>query len=74
MGKLFSGRLKLLASGIILLMFGLLRMWQGTQVVPHWTGQPMFSWGLVAAGAVCLFLAMVPFSWIRQASRLRKAR
>jgi hypothetical protein len=41
------GRLK--AVGIVLVGVGMLRMLGGIQVVTHWAGQPMFSWGLVAS-------------------------
>jgi hypothetical protein len=30
---------------------GVLRLMGGVQVVRAWTGQPMFSWGLIAAGS-----------------------
>jgi len=42
----------------------------GVQVVTHWTGQPMFSWGLVAAGIVSVLSALVPPSWIARATQL----
>jgi serine/threonine protein kinase len=32
----------------------------GTQVVIHWTGQPMFSFGLIAAGLVVIASATIP--------------
>jgi hypothetical protein len=64
------GRLKALGAGLILVAVGVLRMLGGVQVVTHWTGQPMFSWGLVAAGIVCIFSALVPASWIAAAAGL----
>ena len=48
------GRLKAVGAGLILVTVGVLRMLGGVQVVTHWTGQPVFSWGLVAAGIVCI--------------------
>jgi len=39
-------------------------MLSGVQVVTHGTGQPMFSWGLIAAGLLCILVALVPQSWI----------
>ena len=64
------GRLKALGAGLILVAVGVLRMLGGVQVVTHWTGQPMFSWGLVAAGIICIFSALVPASWIATAAGL----
>jgi hypothetical protein len=46
------GRLKLIGAGLVLALVGFLRMAKGVQVVIHGTGQPMFSWGLLAAGAL----------------------
>lgn len=62
------GRLKAVGAGVILVAVGILRMLGGVQVVTHWTGQPMFSWGLVAAGIVCILSALVPVSWITMAA------
>ena len=39
----------------------------GVQIVRTWTGQPMFSWGLIAAGIVCIVSAFIPNSWISKA-------
>ena len=61
------GRLKLVGAGLVLALwvpFG----WQEVQVLRHWTGQPMFSWGLVGAGALCVLLAFIPPSWIAKAA------
>jgi hypothetical protein len=62
------GRLKAVGAGFILVAVGILRMLGGVQVVSHWTGQPMFSWGLVAAGIVCILSALVPVSWVTTAA------
>jgi hypothetical protein len=51
------GRLKLVGAGFVLAVVGFLRMAKGVQVVTHWTGQPTFSWGLLAAGGLCILLA-----------------
>jgi hypothetical protein len=40
----------------------------GVQVVTHWTGQPMFSWGLIAGGGLCILLALIPAAWIAKAA------
>jgi hypothetical protein len=39
------GRLKAIGAGIILVAIGTVRLIGGVQVVTHWTGPPMFSWG-----------------------------
>jgi hypothetical protein len=49
------GRLKLAAAGFALAGVGIARLMQGIQVVTHWTGQPMFSWGLIALAASVLY-------------------
>ena len=61
------GRLKAVAAGLILIVVGKLRLLGGVQVGTHWTGQPMFSWGLIAAGLLCIVSALVPTSWIARA-------
>ena len=55
-----DGRLKLVGAGTVLALVGAARMARGVQVVTHWTGQPMFSWGLVGAGGLCIVLAFIP--------------
>ena len=62
------GRLKAVGAGLVLAAIGSLRLLGGVQVVTHWTGQPMFSWGLIAAGIVCLLSALVPVSWVNKAT------
>jgi hypothetical protein len=58
------GRLKLISAGLVLVLVGVVRMLRGVQVVTHWTGQPLFSWGLISAGGLCTLLAFIPMSWI----------
>ena len=58
------GRLKAIGIGLIIAAVGVLRLVGGVQVVTHWTGQPMFSWGLIAAGICCIVSAFIPRSWI----------
>ena len=65
------GRPKLVGAGLVLALVGFLRMAKGVQVVTHWTGQPMFSWGLLAAGGLCILLALIPSSWIAKAANTR---
>ena len=62
------GRLKLLGGGLAFAILGSALLLRGVQVVTHWTGQPMFSWGLVAAGGLCIVLAAIPASWIAKAA------
>ncbi len=62
------GRIKIIGTGLILVAVGVLRMLGGVQVVTHGTGQPMFSWGLVAAGIVCILASLVPVSWVAKAA------
>jgi hypothetical protein len=62
------GRLKLIGAGVVLALVGMARMLRGVQVVTHWSGQPMFSWGLMAAGGLCILLAVIPISWIAKAA------
>ena len=68
------GRLKALGAGLILIAVGILRILGGVQVVTHWTGQPMFSWGLVAAGIVCILSALIPVSWTSTAAGMPTGR
>jgi hypothetical protein len=62
------GRLKAIGAGLVLAGVGFLRLLGGVQVVTHWTGQPMFSWGLIAAGFFCILLAFIPSAWIAGAA------
>jgi hypothetical protein len=47
-------------------------MAQGIQVVRHWTGQPMFSWGLLAGGAVVVAAALIPDQWVLRLVTLKR--
>jgi hypothetical protein len=62
------GRLKLLSGGVVLAVVGYALLLRGVQVVTHWTGQPMFSWSLIAAGGLCIVFAVIPASWIVKAT------
>jgi len=62
------GRLKLVGAGLAFAVVGTTLLLSGVQVVTHWTGQPMFSWGLIAAGGLCVVLAIIPASWIAKAA------
>ena len=65
------GRLKLVSAGVVLALFGTARMLRGIQVVQTSRSQPMFSWGLIAAGFVCVAFALIPLSWIAKAASTR---
>jgi len=56
----WKSRVKAIGIGIVILAVGLLRIRGGTQVVIHWTGQPMFSFGLIAAGLVVIATSLMP--------------
>jgi len=68
------GRLKLIGAGIALGGFGVALLGRGVAVVMHWTGQPMFSWGFIAAGLLCIALAFIPTSWVAKAADVRRTR
>jgi len=67
-------RLKMVGCGLVLVFMGVLRLRQGLDVVTHSTGQPMFSWGLIAGGVVCIILSLIPNSWVASAVDQRIAR
>ncbi len=66
--KQLLSRIRLILFAVILAGVGLLRLRGGILVVRHFTGQPMFSWGLIAGGIVCILLAIVPLSWVQKAA------
>jgi uncharacterized membrane protein YidH (DUF202 family) len=62
------GRLKLIGVGLLIALLGSARLLRGVQVVTHRTGQPFLAWQLIAAGGLCLILALIPLSWIAKTS------
>ncbi len=66
--KAVLGRLKLVGAGLALAGVGIGRMMSGIQVVRHSSGQPVFSWGLIAGGILCFLLALIPISWVAKAA------
>jgi len=68
------GRMKLVAAGLVLAGVGIALLLRDVQVVKHWTGQPIFSWGLVAAGCLCIVLATIPDSWVAKAAETESKR
>jgi hypothetical protein len=67
-GNTRYGRLKAVGAGVAIAAVGILRLRGGVQVVTHGTGQPMFSWGLIAAGTLCILSSLIPQSWIVKAA------
>ena len=68
----WQARLKGVAVGIAILAVGCLRIAQGSQVVTHWTGQPMFSFGLIAAGLVFIAASAIPARFIYRMTAIKK--
>ena len=66
-----AGRLRRIAFGLALAVISVPWMLGGVQVQTHWTGQPMFSWGLVGGGGLCILLALIPESWIAKTATPR---
>jgi len=61
------GRFQAIGAGLVLIVVGKLRLLGGVHVVTHGTGQPMFSWGLIAGGMLLILSALIPQSWIAKA-------
>ncbi len=68
-----KGRLTVFAAGAILALVGYVRLKEGVFVVRHWTGQPMFSYGLIAAGLVLIIVAVVPVRLISGTTNRKKS-
>ncbi len=68
----WKSRLKAVGIGAILVAVGYLRVKGGTQVVIHSTGQPMFSFGLIAAGLIVLVSAAIPERVVSRLTTVRK--
>jgi hypothetical protein len=65
------GRLKLIGAGVVLTLVGVAQLMRGVQVQLTSRGQPMFSWGLISAGGLCILFALIPVSWIAKAAAIR---
>jgi len=68
----WKSRLKAIGIGVILVAIGCLRIKEGNPVVIHWTGQPMFSFGLIAAGLVMIASAAIPGRFISRLTAVKK--
>jgi hypothetical protein len=67
-----KSRLKAIGIGTILVAIGYLLIREGMQVFIHWTGQPMFSYGFIAAGLVVILSAAIPERLISKLTPIRK--
>jgi uncharacterized membrane protein YidH (DUF202 family) len=65
------GRFKLIGVGLVIALLGTARVLRGVQVVTRRAGQPFLAWQLIAAGGLCVILALIPLSWIAKASTTR---
>jgi len=68
----WKSRLKAIGIGAVIVSVGYLRIRGGTQVVIHWTGQPIFSLGLIAAGLFVIGSAAIPERLISKLTATRK--
>lgn len=68
----WKSRLKAIGAGAILVAIGYLRIRGGTQAVTHWTGQPMFSFGLIAGGLVLIASAAIPEKLVSRFTTVKK--
>lgn len=68
----WKARLKAIGAGAILVALGYLRISGGTQVVTHWTGHPMFSFGLIAGGLVLIASAALPEKLMSRFTTIKK--
>ena len=62
----FKDRASVACFGLALVAVGVYRQMTGEVVVTHWTGQPMWSFGLIAAGIACIGISLLPNSVVRR--------
>jgi hypothetical protein len=67
-----KSRLKAIGAGAALVAVGYLRIRGGAQVITHWTGQPMFSSGLIAGGLVLIASAAIPKRLMSRLTTVKK--
>jgi hypothetical protein len=60
-------RLKLVGAGLLFAGVGGALILHGVLAYKR-AGQPLFSYGLVATGVLCMLLAMIPDSWVAKAA------
>jgi hypothetical protein len=68
----WKSRLKAIGIGAVLVAIGYLRIRGGKEVVIHWTGQPLFSFALIAAALVVIASASIPQRLISKLTTVRK--
>jgi hypothetical protein len=68
----WKSRLKAIGAGAALVAVGCLRIRGGTQVVIHWTGQPMFSSGPIAGGLLLIASAAIPKRLMSRLATVKK--
>jgi hypothetical protein len=70
----WKSRWKGILAGLVFIAFGWLRLRAGVQVVIHGYGQPMFSFGLIAGGAVMVVACLLPNRLIAKIATVRKGK
>jgi hypothetical protein len=70
----WKSRLKAIGAGTVLVAVGYFQVRAGIQVVTHWTGQPMFSFGLIAGGLILFASAAIPNRVISRLTDIKSAR
>jgi len=68
----WKSRLQAIGIGSVFVAVGYLRIRGGTQVVIHWTGQPLFSFGLIAGGLVLILSAAIPGRLMSKLTAVKK--
>lgn len=68
----WRARLKTFIAGAALAGVGYWRLAHGVDVVRHYTGQPMFSYGLIAAGVLLILFAALPERLINRLVEVRR--
>lgn len=56
--------------GLFFLSVGMIQLYRNVQVVVGRRGIPVYSWGMITAGGLCILLSMVPVSWTAKAANL----
>jgi hypothetical protein len=59
-----------IAGGLLVAFVGYSLLKAGKDVVTHWTGQPLYSVGLIVAGILLVVLSMIPSSWVSKAAAI----
>ena len=70
--KAWKSRAKGIISGVVLVIFGWLRLKVGIDVVVTSRMQPMFSFGLIAGGLVLIGASLLPDSLVARMTELKE--